>query len=199
MRRGFTLVELMVVVALVTILGGLAAISINRDNRTAYIDGFASDIRNVLTEARRRALSTRNVYLVSITPTTVQWCQVSTTPDALVNYATLPTTCPAVAPAGTEMSGVYQVRGYSAAAGVPKVAAVQWARAADQGLGAVAWLPMPASVYFLPNGTCDSDLSTPPPQLDGFSVRLQSGVESNIVRKIYLYPLGGRPRLTDTW
>jgi len=197
-RRGFTLVELMVVVALLSVVAGLALVSFGRTNRAVYLDGFANDIRTVMTEARRRAIATRNAYLVTVDTDTVQWCQASTTPEA-INYATLPTVCPAVPPAGTEMGGLYRASGSGTGPTAAKALAVGWARDVDSGQGGVTYMAMPATLYFLPSGAVDSDLSTPPPSLQGFTLRLQVGSEQAVVRKVVVLPFSGRPRITDSW
>lgn len=202
-RRGFTLTELMVVVAIFSIIAGLAIVSIGRTNRAHDLDDFGREVSSLMQLARRRAVTTRNVYMVSIQQTlttppqwTASYCQMTTNPETITSTTlqALGTTCPQPPLANREGN-----RPLIAGVGAQ---VVNWAKDTDQGQ-AVTKIALPAYVYFLPDGTIDTDFVTAGPQ--GFSLYLQGngGVqgtsETLLKRKIYILPFAGRPRVIDTW
>ena len=63
-RRGFSLIELMVVVAIVGILGAMAAYSLSSVNEIGRVNGGAQGIANILRSARARAIMERCTYYV---------------------------------------------------------------------------------------------------------------------------------------
>ena len=193
--RGFTLTELMVVVAIFSLLAGFAIVSIGRTNRAHDLDDFSREIASMMTVARRRAVTTRNVYLVSVQQTlttppqwTASYCQVTTNPETITSTVllALPTTCPQPPPATRE--------GNRPLIGGVGAQVVNWAKDVDQGQ-VVTKVPLPAYVYFLPDGTIDTDFVSS--GLQGFSLYLQGngGAQNTsdtlLKRKIYALPFAG--------
>ncbi len=71
MNKGFTLIELMVVIAIVAILATLAAPSFNALATTQALRAASSELHISLMQARSEALRTnRNVYVVPVSATT---------------------------------------------------------------------------------------------------------------------------------
>jgi len=176
--RGFTLVELMVVVAIFSVAAALALVSMDKaNNASTDLDGMANAIRNAMATARLRAVATQQLYLVDVRANSVQWCQV---PNAQT------TACPS----GTlEASGAMT---FGKGASV-----VSWRQVDDRGQGNMpATLTPPAQVWLMPNGTADAIPTTPVP--DGFTAYLLSA-DGGSKRKVVLYPAAARPRITDTW
>ena len=65
-ERGFTLVELMVVVAIVAVVAAVAVPTITRDNTEARFKGFVRELAQDLTRARFEALSNREERAVVV-------------------------------------------------------------------------------------------------------------------------------------
>lgn len=78
-QGGFTLTELMVVVVIFALMAAMATVSVTKGRGENQIDRFANQIRNYIVTARRRAVATGTTYLVDITPSTVQLCQIDPT------------------------------------------------------------------------------------------------------------------------
>ena len=91
--RGFSLVELMAVVALVGVIASLAVMSIKRSRSSDDADKWANLLRNTVNQVRRRAISTGSTYMIDLraNPNRLQWCQVV---DTIGSCTTTTTTCP---------------------------------------------------------------------------------------------------------
>ncbi|MDP3506013.1 MAG: prepilin-type N-terminal cleavage/methylation domain-containing protein [Myxococcales bacterium] len=66
MRRGFSLVELMIVVAIVGILAALSAFTLSSVNELGRLNGNAQVLSNIMRTARTRAITERCTYVVQL-------------------------------------------------------------------------------------------------------------------------------------
>ncbi|BDG04281.1 pilus assembly FimT family protein [Anaeromyxobacter oryzae] len=66
--RGFTLLELMIVLSIVAILAALAATALTRDRPRATLQTLASDVQALLRNARQNALATGRPTIVMVFP-----------------------------------------------------------------------------------------------------------------------------------
>ncbi len=139
---------------------------------------FSSNIVNTFKEARSRAVSNGKRYAVKLTKTSVQWCE----NDCPPNQPNTP---------GIEIGKVLPA--------VNDAEAVSFSRTADVGV-----TPLPAQtaltetvVYFLPDGSVDSDITTPQPE--GFTVYLQHATQENIKFRIAILPLSADVRTFHSW
>jgi type II secretory pathway pseudopilin PulG len=191
-QRGFTLIELLTIVVVMGVLGVLALYSVGSSQSTTDVAAFASNVRNSILTARRRAVATSHVYLLDLRAAQVQWCQIPGTPQGNT-LASPAAACPVV--------------GYEAGPLIP----------AGRSATAVGWLPqtldvgqttpnsqspMPAQLYFLPNGTIQSNPTSA--NLNGFTAFFQGtdaagNGDATQKQKLTVYVFDGRPRIYDTW
>jgi len=83
--RGFTLVELLFVVALIGVLTALAFGAMSTSSYAGTVEGFGDEISNTLETARMRAMSTRKWQRIEFDTTTVTVWQSDTTGMGPVN------------------------------------------------------------------------------------------------------------------
>jgi prepilin-type N-terminal cleavage/methylation domain-containing protein len=176
--RGFTLMELLVVVAIVAILASVAVFSIAAGRSRRAMQEWTSDIAAVMREGRSRATASGQRYAVEITPTTARFCQIDCPPNQ-------PNT------AGLEL-GRTRI-------GLNGARASFWAKEADIAIAAMPTKTALAKVvlYFLPDGTMDSDLTNT--DLDGFTVYLQHATNDKYKFRIAVLPLSSEIRTYDSW
>ncbi|MFH2006390.1 MAG: prepilin-type N-terminal cleavage/methylation domain-containing protein [bacterium] len=175
---GFTLMELLVTIAIIGILSMVAVFSIRSGRGERAISEHSSNIVNTFKEARSRAVSNGRRYAVRLTPTSVQWCE----NDCPPNQPNTP---------GIEIGKVHPA--------VNGAQVVSFSRTADIGV-----TPLPARtvltstvLYFLPNGSVDSDITTP--QLEGFTAYLQHDTQERIKYRIAILPLSADIRTFHSW
>jgi prepilin-type N-terminal cleavage/methylation domain-containing protein len=201
--RGFTLIELMVVVTLTGVLASLAILSWRKTMTTQDVDKLSNAVRDAITQAARRAVSTQRPYMVTFAPGYVQWCQV-----APANYSAGPpalttqTSCASV-PEGTEVAP-------AARAGDDAIIAFTAPNADVTNLAGTYVAPSKttlsttAVLYLGPNGSADANfanvmaLGVPS---TGFTAYLRRKFTDDTTkhRRVIVYGVSARPRVIDNW
>ena len=106
-KAGFTLIELMIVVALFGILAAIAMVSFSKNTARNAVDAWTAVNRDAIATASRRAIAKRAPFMVVFTPTTVQWCEVPPIGQGTAPaYADAWTACPATETVGYEYGRV---------------------------------------------------------------------------------------------
>ncbi|HZS37322.1 MAG TPA: prepilin-type N-terminal cleavage/methylation domain-containing protein [Polyangia bacterium] len=102
--RGFTLVELMVVIAIMSVIMVLAVKAFRKSGSQRDVDNWANELRNQIAQASKRAVATRQPYLIDVRATSVRWCQITPGNFSLAPpWTTTQTTCPAAPTLGVDM------------------------------------------------------------------------------------------------
>ncbi len=199
MRRGFSLVELMVVLAIVVIGSGMALFGISRNQENDDLDAFAKKVRAAISTARWRAIATGNDYLVDIRYNSVSWCRINTNLNNPTRFnPQLGTVCP-----GSPDWEMNRPQPTGA-----RVTAIYWAQAVDDTSNqSVTRLNLcdscpTAPLYLFGSGSyagsADSNLTNASNVPDGLTLYLQ-GKNSDKKRKILVYPYGARAVITENW
>jgi prepilin-type N-terminal cleavage/methylation domain-containing protein len=198
--RGFTLTELLVVVAIIALLAILTVPSVRRSATQNDVDRFATGIRDSVIQANRRAVATRSPYMIFFSHVatgkdTAQWCAVGSFNSA--PYSTTQVDC---TPTGIEKGPLVQA-GDGTFAG--------WALGFDGYGNSVTktWFVAPSNfvLYFGPNGTCDptfANVMSWGSATAGFTAYVQRRLQSDQAsfhRKIAVYGISSRPRVSDSW
>lgn len=190
--RGFTLVELMVTVAIIAVLAALATVAWHRTHAADDADAWANVVRNSVTFARRRATATGTPYMIELSPTTLAWCQVDATTCAADGALACATATgergSAVAAGSDAVTDAY--------AGVADVIALDGTYTAP----AKTALAATRGFFFGANGsadlTCSHVVGATPVNATGFTIYLHAG---STRRRVVVYGATGRPRIVDNW
>lgn len=196
-QRGFTLTELMTVVVIIGVLGGLAVTSFRKSKNQMSVDTWANTVRSAVIMASRRAITTGQPYMMVIGPRSLTWCAVvlqTTSPPT-----TAQTDCTGL-PAGTETSGTTQA---------PDDARVRlYADGADVQIPGQSYalpsrtpLVTTQAIFFSPRGTSDSTLAramgTGGAVPRGATIYIGRNLSDDTSKRqrIVVYPLASRPRI----
>jgi type II secretion system protein H len=191
--RGFTLVELMVVVALTSVMAGLALVSVRKAGTQNDVDRMAAQVRDAITMANRRAVFTGRPYMIDVQKHSVQWCEVTAwTPSPL---GTTQLSCAN----GTGEKGSTWFAGNDAQIAF-------YATQADTGGVSVskATLTTAVPIYFGPLGTADTaftNVMSRGKATTGVTVyiRRQLVDEPAKRRRVIAYGLSARPKVIDNY
>ncbi len=206
--RGFTLTELMVVVTLMGIMAALAVMSVRKSMAEDDVNAWAEVFRTAALQARRRAMETKQPYIIDVREGRVQWCQYDTSmaapgcPAVTAGYESSPPVY-----AGNDAQTVYIAT--TTDVQLPTGAVTTYAPAAKIGIPFTSPPASPANapggiVYFGANSTTDSSpngVKTGGVPL-GYSVYVQSRLNPAKViqrRRVVLYGFSARPRIIDNW
>ncbi|HEX4462828.1 MAG TPA: hypothetical protein VIA18_32870 [Polyangia bacterium] len=204
----------MIVVALIGIIAAIAVVSMRRTRSTNDSDAWASTLRNMVAQARARAISTKQVYMIDLrgpTPSSAQWCQVTvdaSTTCSLTSGSGCPspiTTCPN-ATTGAENGDIVYAPADAAThstANVPDISQPGQTYAVP----AHATTTIPDQIYFGPTGTVDA-LYTNVAGLTGLGFTIYVYATNHIAtttsqnqmrRRVVIYGPSGRGRILDNW
>jgi prepilin-type N-terminal cleavage/methylation domain-containing protein len=202
--RAFTLVELMVVVALIGVIAAVAVVSMRRSRSTHDSDAWASALRNMASQARRRAVATKKPYMLEVGDRWVRWCQVMTTQN---NCLLDPKVCPATASANQEMGGRLSAPADAVTDRLTDVAE-QVTRFGSFAAGVPYPIPANGSrpIYFNDDGTATLNYCTPSTVGVTIYVRASNLAESPGTtsetqkhRRVVISGITGRARIIDNW
>lgn len=170
---GFTLIELMVVVAIVAVLAGMAIWSSRANTDEAAMDEWAGAIRNKIKEGRSRAINSGKRYLLQVQPTRARICEVS-----------------------CWSSGTYKSPWVSARNGARVKG---FALSADVGIGARPHIYSSGYWYLFiyPDGTVDSKWWTTQPE--GVTFYLQHDTNSKLQYRVAVLPLSANIHKFVSW
>jgi prepilin-type N-terminal cleavage/methylation domain-containing protein len=203
-KNGFTLLELMIVVAIIGIMAAMAIASLGKNRTSSDVDTWVSLNRDAVLVASRRAMATQNPYMVVFTPTTVQWCMVVNT--GAPTYAAPQTSCAGL-PATVEQGPLNAAGGRDVLSSFYAVSAD--AADATGNYVAAATTPLSASValYFGRTGASSTALvnvmtsGIPTPSTLGFTLDIRRAAHDDVPyhRKMVVYGLASKVRVIDRY
>lgn len=114
-RRGFSLVELLIVVALLGLIAALVVLPVNAYYQRARIEGVANEVRNFMMGAQTLALNTNSRVTVTLQQTAGQWA-----------FTLEPAVPPAPGTAASAWSRRLELPGYVAVNGLWRGGGCDW-------------------------------------------------------------------------
>jgi prepilin-type N-terminal cleavage/methylation domain-containing protein len=186
--RGYTLVELMVSLAIVGIVAAVALSTLRKSNEITSLQRADQDLRASVNNARRRAINRGLEFCLDVTAESVSYRCKSDVAGCSPAPATPPTTCSD----GLEWeSGVVRMWPID-------IQALYYARAADLGTGVTkSSFTGTVTVTFKTDGSIDSDPDTDGQQ--GFTVYFRGIAGASLKRKVWIVAASGLPGSADQW
>ncbi len=173
-QRGFTLVELLIVVFIIAILSAVAMVSLSARRSTDQLNTEAMAFADLVAEARAAAINNRSRVVFRFSPTSMEWCVGS---------------CGAV---GLPRSIPHRLW---------KVKIAQYAREAvlrgTTPTSLIALSNVYRHFYITPDGTLIGHTADTSPR--GITLYFQHEVDTKGKRRVAVVPLLGKATIIDKW
>jgi prepilin-type N-terminal cleavage/methylation domain-containing protein len=178
--RGFTLIELMVVVTIVSIMAAAAGYSMSASNQALQAGGLARSFQMLVNRAHSEALADGKQRSVSCTPSSCAYYIAPSNGMALVTAAQW-------TDGGATLKAGASAQIYSFSPTVQVTASSPPA------------FPGTSQIIFYPDGTASTAGTGVYPQVGATYYFGESGSSPLHQYKLYIYPTTGMSRLVDKW